>query len=319
MSIERVKAYFSQYGMEQRILEFDVSSATVELAAQALGVRPARIAKTLSFHIDQGCQLIVTAGDAKIDNGKYKARFGAKARMLSFEEVEPMTGSAVGGVCPFALPAHVPVYLDVSLKRFYTVFPACGSDNSAIELSCQELFQYAGAADWVDVCKDWDPAVDPPFNPALFSDAGDLSDGVITLRLKKATGADEKTGWVPAYDYQIVRASDGAEAGGIDLRVGYTRNTFFGGNVGYQVEEAFRGNGYAARAVRLLLPLAARHGMPCVRIACAPGNEASKATAVKAGGVLEKTVEIPSYASLYREGVKGEHEIYKIDLTNLES
>ena len=157
MAIDRVRDYFRQYGMEDRVLEFDVSSATVELAAQALQVEPARIAKTLSFRIGDGCILVVTAGDAKIDNSKYKAKFGTKARMLSFEEVEPMTGAAVGGVCPFALPSHVPVYLDESLRRFDTVFPACGSDNSAIELTCEELDRYSRAQEWVDVCKGWQP------------------------------------------------------------------------------------------------------------------------------------------------------------------
>ena len=135
MSIEKVKAFFTERGKESRVMEFDVSSATVELAAKALSVRPARIAKTLSFRIGEGCVLVVTAGDAKVDNAKYKAQFGCKAKMLSAEEVEPLTGSQVGGVCPFALPGHVPVYLDVSLKRFNTVFPACGSTNSAIEMS----------------------------------------------------------------------------------------------------------------------------------------------------------------------------------------
>ena len=141
--------------MEARVLEFTVSSATVELAAKALNVAPARIAKTLSFKIGDGCILIVTAGDAKIDNAKYKAKFHTKAKMLAYEEVEPLTGSAVGGVCPFAVPGHVPVYLDESLQRFETVFPACGSDNSAIELTCDELARYSNALEWVDVCKDW--------------------------------------------------------------------------------------------------------------------------------------------------------------------
>lgn len=155
MSIAKVRAYFNQFGMEARVLEFTVSSATVELAAKALNVAPARIAKTLSFKIGDGCILIVTAGDAKIDNAKYKAKFHTKAKMLAYEEVEPLTGSAVGGVCPFAVPGHVPVYLDESLQRFETVFPACGSDNSAIELTCDELARYSNALEWVDVCKDW--------------------------------------------------------------------------------------------------------------------------------------------------------------------
>ena len=153
MSIQRVKAFFKQFGMEERVLEFEVSSATVELAAAALGCEPQRIAKTLSFMQGKGAVLICAAGDAKVDNHKYKERFGTKAKMLSFEEVEQMTGHAVGGVCPFAVKEGVPVYLDVSLKRFETVYPACGSANSAIELSIPELEKYSGYEAWVDVCK----------------------------------------------------------------------------------------------------------------------------------------------------------------------
>ncbi len=154
MAIEAVRAYFRGFGIEDRIREFDVSSATVELAAQAVGVEGARIAKTLSFHRDEGCILIVAAGDAKIDNKKFKAKFGMKARMLSGDEVESLTGHAIGGVCPFATKDTVNgVYLDESLKRFTTVFPACGSSNSAIEFSCDELFRYSNAESWVDVCK----------------------------------------------------------------------------------------------------------------------------------------------------------------------
>lgn len=153
MSIERVKEYFRQYDMEDRILEFDVSSATVELAAQALGCEPQRIAKTLSFKIDDQPILIVAAGDARINNGKYKARFGAKAKMLSAGEVETMIGHAVGGVCPFGINEGVKVYLDESLKRFDTVFPACGSSNSAMEMTMEDLEKYSGYEEWVDVCK----------------------------------------------------------------------------------------------------------------------------------------------------------------------
>ena len=153
MSIERVKEYFIQYDMEDRILEFDVSSATVELAAQALGCEPRRIAKTLSFKIDDQPILIVAAGDARINNGKYKARFGTKAKMLSADEVETMVGHAVGGVCPFGINEGVKVYLDESLKRFDTVFPACGSGNSAMEMSMEDLEKYSGYEEWVDVCK----------------------------------------------------------------------------------------------------------------------------------------------------------------------
>lgn len=153
MSIERVKAYFQKYGMEDRVREFDASSATVELAAAALGCAPQRIAKTLSFLVDGHAMLVVAAGDAKVDNSKYKARFCTKAKMLSPGEVEELVGHAVGGVCPFAVKEGVTVYLDVSLKRFDTVFPACGSSHSAIELTIPELEKYSGFAEWVDVCK----------------------------------------------------------------------------------------------------------------------------------------------------------------------
>jgi len=153
MAIEKVKAYFKTKGMEDRIQEFEVSSATVALAAQALGCDENRIAKTLSFHVGDKVVLIVTAGDAKIDNPKYKAFFGAKAKMLAFEEAEELIGHAVGGVCPFAVNEGVEVYLDESLKRFETVFPACGSSNSAIELTISELEQHSGFISWIDVCK----------------------------------------------------------------------------------------------------------------------------------------------------------------------
>lgn len=156
MAIEKVKAYFKKYGMEEKIQEFDVSSATVELAAAALGCEPQRIAKTLSFSIDGKAVLIVAAGDAKIDNPKYKAKFGKKAKMLSLDEVEALVGHAVGGVCPFAVKEGVDVYLDVSLKRFETVFPACGSSNSAIELTIAQLEEYSGYVEWVDVCKGYE-------------------------------------------------------------------------------------------------------------------------------------------------------------------
>ena len=158
MSIERVRAYFRERNMEDRVQEFEVSSATVELAAQALNVKGQRIAKTLSFHVDDHVVLIVAAGDAKIANPKYKAQFHTKAKMLSHEEAETLIGHAVGGVCPFACKEGVSVYLDESLKRFRTVFPACGSANSAIELTIPELEQYSGCDEWVDVCKDWQAA-----------------------------------------------------------------------------------------------------------------------------------------------------------------
>lgn len=155
MSIERVREYFRSLGREQDILEFPVSSATVELAAQAVGVIPARIAKALSFLVEDGCVLVVAAGDAKVDNSKYKAFFHTKAKMLTPEQAVEMTGHAVGGVCPFANPQGVKTYLDVSLRRFDTVFPAAGSSNSAIELTCPELEQYSGSLAWIDVCKGW--------------------------------------------------------------------------------------------------------------------------------------------------------------------
>lgn len=153
MAIDKVKEYFKKFGMEHKILEFETSSATVELAAIAAGVIPARIAKTLSFKKDDKCILVVTAGDAKIDNSKFKKKFELKAKMLKFEEVFHMVGHEVGGVCPFAINDNVAVYLDESMKRFETVFPACGSSNSAIELTCDELYLYSNAENWVDVCK----------------------------------------------------------------------------------------------------------------------------------------------------------------------
>ena len=155
MSVERVREYLKQWNAEERILEFDVSSATVELAAQALHCAPAHIAKTLSFHLEERVVLIVAAGDARIDNRKYKARFGKKAVMLAAEEAEELVGHAVGGVCPFAVKEGVEVYLDLSLKRFQEVYPACGSSNSAICLTIPELECFSGYLEWVDVCKDW--------------------------------------------------------------------------------------------------------------------------------------------------------------------
>ena len=158
MSIEKVREYFRPLGMEERIREFSVSSATVELAAVAVGVEGARIAKSLSFKVDDQPIIIVVAGDTKVDNSRYKAYFHTKAKMLTFEEAHDRIGHDVGGVCAFALPEDVKVYLDVSLKRFETVFPAAGSDNSAIELTCEELEQCASNfVEWVDVCKAWRP------------------------------------------------------------------------------------------------------------------------------------------------------------------
>ena len=153
MAIDKVREYLKKWNKEKDILEFDTSSATVELAAKALGTEPARIAKTLSFRNDNSAMLIVAAGDVKTDNAKFKAEFGFKARMLTPEEALDFTGHAVGGICPFGLKNDIPVYLDVSLKRFETVYPACGSSNSAIELTCTELEKYSGCDKWVDVCK----------------------------------------------------------------------------------------------------------------------------------------------------------------------
>lgn len=155
MSIERVREYLNTWGVADRIQEFDVSSATVELAALALGCEGKRIAKTLSFQLNGVCLLIVAAGDAKIDNKKYKGTFGGKAKMLTPEEAVELVGHAVGGVCPFAVKEGVRVYLDESLKRFDTVFPACGSSSSAIELTIPELEKYSRFDGWVDVCKGW--------------------------------------------------------------------------------------------------------------------------------------------------------------------
>ena len=155
MAIDKVKEYFKEYGINDRIQEFDVSSATVELAAAALNCEGCRIAKSLTFKIDDKPVMIVVAGDAKIDNPKYKAQFSTKAKMLTPDEAVEMVGHAVGGICPFAVNEGVTVYLDESLKRFETVFPACGSSNSAIELTIGELEKYSGFAAWIDVCKGW--------------------------------------------------------------------------------------------------------------------------------------------------------------------
>ena len=155
MAIEKVKAFFRQHDMEDKVLEFETSSATVELAAQALHCEPCRIAKTLSFMGKEGPLLVVAAGDAKIDNPKFKAQFGTKPKMLTPEENVELIGHAVGGVCPFAVNDGVKIYLDESLKRFETVFPACGSANSAIELPMEELETYSSFAAWIDVCKAW--------------------------------------------------------------------------------------------------------------------------------------------------------------------
>ena len=153
MAIEKVREYFRTLGIEDRILEFDVSSATVDLAAQAVGCEPARIAKTLSFYVGDRVALIVAAGDARIDNPKFKAVFHTKAKMLKADDAERLIGHAVGGVCPFAVADTCDVYLDESLRRFETVFPACGSSSSAIELTLDELERAAAPVGWIDVCK----------------------------------------------------------------------------------------------------------------------------------------------------------------------
>ena len=155
MSIERVKAYFAAHGMDKRVLEFDTSSATVELAALALGCEPCRIAKSLTFKLDDGAVMIVAAGDARVDNKKFKAVFAQKAKMLTPDEAVSLMGHAVGGVCPFVVKEGVKIYLDESLRRFGTVFPACGSANSAIELTIDEMEMHSASLGWVDVCKDW--------------------------------------------------------------------------------------------------------------------------------------------------------------------
>ena len=155
MAIEAVKEFLKQYGKENNVIELNESSATVELAAKALGVKPQRIAKTLSFKTETGAILIVAAGDARIDNKKFKNNFGLKAKMLTPEEVIKYTGHKIGGVCPFAITnTNVRIFLDVSLKRFDTVYPACGSNNSAIKLTCDELENISHAEKWVDVCKE---------------------------------------------------------------------------------------------------------------------------------------------------------------------
>ncbi len=153
MSIEKGRAFFRSLGMEERVIEFDVSSATVALAAEALGVEGKRIAKTLSFRNKEGCLLVVAAGDARVDNRKFKDTFGIKPKMLSADEVLDMVGHPIGGVCPFGRNEGVPVYLDGSLRRFDTVFPAVGSGSSAIELTLEELYRFSEAVDWVDICK----------------------------------------------------------------------------------------------------------------------------------------------------------------------
>ena len=314
MSIQRVKEYFCTLGMEKRVWEFETSSATVELAAETLGVRPARIAKTLSFALGEGCVLVVAAGDARVDNRKFKDQFETKAKMLAYDEVERLTGSEVGGVCPFALPKPTPVYLDGSLKRFATVFPACGSTNSAIELTCEELFRVSNAVAWIDVCKDWEEGDDPRIDDQPQADRNMPSDGEITLRISSVSGADEKIGYVPMYRFDIVRLRDGVKVGEADLRLGYVRNLYYGGNIGYSVIEEYRGNGYAQKAVRLMFDIARAHRMPYLIITCAEGNVASRKTLAHLNGTLLETRIVPTYSSLYQMGATEAHCIFRFDL-----
>ncbi len=314
MSIERVQAYFGARGMLSRVWEFDTSSATVELAAETLGVRPARIAKTLSFRVGEGCALIVMAGDARVDNRLFRARFETKARMLAPDEVERMTGSAVGGVCPFALPEGVPVYLDQSLRRFLTVFPACGSENSAIELSCDELFLYSNALGWVDVCKDWEQGDDVSIDDVPRAELPMPNDGELTLKVESVSPANVKTGFVPAYRFGIVRLDDGVRVGGIDLRLGYVRNTFWGGNIGYAIDEPHRGHGYARKAARLVFEVARAHGMPHVIISCLADNAPSRRTLEGLGGTLLFTRQPPRYSGVYLQNGPRDHCYFRFDL-----
>ncbi len=155
MSLDRALAHLSRFGLEGRVKLFNVSSATVELAAQAVGCQPERIAKTLSFLLPEGPVLLLAAGDARIDNSKYKARFHTKAKMIPHDQVEELIGHGVGGVCPFGINEGIPVWLDESLRRFDVVYPAAGTPNSAVELSLEELERASQAQGWVDVCKDW--------------------------------------------------------------------------------------------------------------------------------------------------------------------
>lgn len=155
MSLEKAKEYLKKWNLEDRVEEFSESSATVELAAKAIGCEPEHIAKTLSFQVEDNPVLIVASGDAKIDNTKFKEQFHTKAKMLSKEEVEEKIGHAVGGVCPFGVNEGVRVYLDISLRRFETIYPACGSSNSVVKMTVEELETCSKSLDWIDVCKGW--------------------------------------------------------------------------------------------------------------------------------------------------------------------
>ena len=315
MSVERVREYFRAFEMEERVWEFDTSSATVELAAKTLGVRPARIAKTLSFALGEGCVLVVAAGDARVDNRKFKDYFGIKAKMLSFDEVARFTGSEVGGVCPFALPDEAPVYLDISLRRFQTVFPACGSANSAIELTNEELYRFSKANAWVDVCKDWEAGDDPVIDSEPNPDLEMPDDGEITLRVSSVLAANEKRGFVPAYRFDIVRLSDSEKLGEAELRLGFVRNTYYGGNIGYAVLEAHRGHAYAQKATRLIFEVARAHKMPYVTISCDENNAPSRKTLEHLGGTLLEIIDPPKYSALYLDGAHERHCIFRFDLT----
>lgn len=312
MSIGTVRAHFAALGMEERILEFPVSSATVELAAEALNTEGRRIAKTLSFADNGGCMLILFAGDARVDNRKFRERFGIKARMLPSGEVERLTGHAVGGVCPFGIDGSVPVYLDISLQRFYTVFPAAGSANSAIEFTPDELYRYSGARGWVDVAKDWEKRYDQPI-VTEFLPADGLCSDEIELVPTARVDADGRTGFVPAYRFGIRRRSDGADAGCCDLRLGYRLGTYYGGNIGYEVYEGYRGNHYAEKACRLLFLQAARHNMPHVYICCHEDNIPSRRTLERLGGAFLGVVTVPPYTRSYRDGLRREC-IFRYDL-----
>ena len=303
MSIDKVRSYFKTFGMEERILEFPVSSATVELAAEALHTEGKRIAKTMSFKVGDGAMLILLAGDARVDNHKFKERFGTKAKMLTPEEVDEFIGHSIGGVCPFGIPENVPVYLDESLKRFYTVFPAAGSANSAIELNMEDLYKYSNASGWVDVGKDWDGRYEPKVTVCELPTDG-LSDGEITLRLIRFRPADVKKGFVPAYDFDIIDNQTGGIAGKCDLRIGYCLGTYYGGNIGYTVFEPYRGRHYARNASRLLMELAKRHGMPYLIICCNEDNAPSRTTLEHLDGTLIEIADVPPYTESYRSGLR---------------
>lgn len=311
MSIEKVRSHFSKYGMEGRVLEFSTSSATVEEAAATLAVAPMRIAKTLSFSTDNGTVLLLAAGDARVDNRKYRDYFGCKARMLPSDEVERTVGYGVGGVCPFDIAPGIDVFLDISLRRFFTVFPACGSSNSAIELTCDELFRYAQASAWIDVCKDYADVQDPVLRTDHFI-LSDLSDNELLLRLLGVSSANEKTGYVPAYQFAVCLPG-GDQIGVCDLRIGYVRGTYFGGNIGYAIDAPYRGHRYAEKACRLLFKLAAQHGMPYVIISCEENNAPSYRTCERLGGKLLEIVELPPDTELYRDGMR-RCRLYRFDL-----